>query len=290
MEHTLDDGSRLTAIMPPASNQVQVSIRHHIVRYQRLVPTLVEQFGMLTAEVAGFLQTALAGHVTIAVVGPTGAGKTTLCNCLLACTLRADEERIVTLEEESNKELTAWRLLPDAMPLYGRDPNEEDAGGISFERILRTAVRMRHTILVAGEIRGREALPLLLTLATGHAGLTTLHGDDARGALEQLCDFAQLAEARLSREAVTALVARTIGLVVVCGFQVVGGQRQRHVLHVFEPLGLSADGTIEGNDLWLVDPATGRLAWTGIQPRCRAKFARYGLSWEPPLTLAQEAS
>jgi pilus assembly protein CpaF len=284
MEHTLEDGSRLTAVMPPASNQIQISIRRHVIRVSRM-STLIERFHMLTVEVASFLQTARAARITIALIGPTGAGKTTLCNCMLAGTLRPERERVVTMEEESNKELTAWRQLPDAIPLYAREANEEDAGAITFERILRTAVRMRPTMLVAGEIRGREAFPLLLALATGHAGLTTLHGDDARGALEQLCDFAQLAEARPSRPAVTSLVARTIGLVVVCGFELEGGQLQRRVLNVFEPTGISADGRIEGNDLWVIDPATGRLTWTGIQPRCRTKFARFGLTWQPPLTL-----
>ena len=288
MEHTLEDGSRLTAVMPPGSNQVQLSIRRHVIRVSRMA-TLVERFHMLTAEVAEFLQTARGARVTVAIVGPTGAGKTTLCNGLLAGTLRPERERVVTLEDESNKELTAWRQLPDAMPLYARDANEEDAGAITFEQILRTAVRMRPTMLVAGEIRGREAFPLLLALATGHAGLTTWHGDDARGALDQLCDFAQMAEARPSRQAVTSLVARTIGLVVVCGFEDAGGQLQRRVLNVFEPTGMSADGRIEGNDLWVVDPATGRLTWTGIHPRCRAKFARFGLSWQPPLTLLDAA-
>ena len=52
---------------------------------------------------------------------------------------------------------------------------------------------------------------------------------------------------------------------------------------------MSTDGRIEGNDLWVIEPATGQLTWTGIQPRCQQKFARFGLSWQPPVTLLDSA-
>ena len=161
MEHTLEDGSRLTAVMPPGSNQVQFSIRRHVIRVSRM-STLVERFHMLTSEVAEFIQTARAARVTVAMVGPTGAGKTTLCNCFLAGTLRAERERVVTLEEESNKELTAWRQLPDAMPLYAREANEKTPARSHSNRFCALRSGCARRFLSPGKSAGARPFPCSL--------------------------------------------------------------------------------------------------------------------------------
>jgi hypothetical protein len=70
------------------------------------------------------------------------------------------------------------------------------------------------------------------------------------------------------------MVARTIELVVQ--LDVDSLPNRRRAVSVFEATGI--EGTIiTGNELWTIDPDTDRPAWTGIQPRCLAKFRKQGL-------------
>ena len=60
--------------------------------------------------------------------------------------------------------------------------------------LVRTAMRLRPTRLVIGEVRGPEALNLLIAWTTGTpGGVTTLHADDCAGALQRLALLIQLA-------------------------------------------------------------------------------------------------
>ena len=142
---------------------------------------------------------------------------------------------------------------------------------------------MRPTRIVVGEVRGAEALDMLLAMNTGHDGsLTTIHallparrprpagdaGDDGRRAP--------------LRAALKRMVARTIELVVQLRVEPRTGRRR--VASVFEVTGLEGD-VVAGNDLWALDPAADRLVWTGLRPRCLAKIAARGVPYALPPAL-----
>lgn len=280
LEAGLPDGSRLTAVIPPASNQVTVNIRRFVVKHQRLSALVQLDPPMLPAPAAAFLERAVWGRVNMAIGGPTGSGKTTLANALIAA-VRSDQERVVTIEGDGNKELTAHRLVPSGVALYTRPGNAEGHGEITNQQLLRVALRLRPTRICPGEIRGAEAFDLLLCLATGHEGsLTTLHALDPRGALGQLSDFALFAESRPTFDAVSRLIARTIELIIIC--QVDPDTQARRISHIFETTGIGEDGYIDGHDLWAIDPVTDQLGYTGIVPRCLKKFERHGIAYDLP--------
>ena len=46
--------------------------------------------------------------------------------------------------------------------------------------------------------------------------------------------------------------------------------------------GLSPRGAIQGQDLWLVDPASGELVWTGLRPRCLDQIHEAGVQYRLP--------
>src|SRR6266545_972528 len=168
----LPDGSRLNAAIPPATTRwCCVTIRKFLLRAHAL-EELVE-LGTLTESAAAFLDAAVQAGVNILVSGPTGAGKTTLLNALGA-SIASIDERIVTVEEVA--ELQLERQLPDCVALQARASNIEGAGEVSIRDLVRNALRMRPTRIVVGEVRGAEALDMLLAMNTGH------EGDDGRGA------------------------------------------------------------------------------------------------------------
>ena len=153
-------------------------------------------------------------------------------------------------------------------------------GEIRIRDLVRNALRMRPTRIVVGEARGPEALDLLLAMNTGHDGsLATVHGNSPRDALDRLVTLAMMAEERLSNEALTKMVSRTIELVLQLRFE--PRTRRRRLASIFEVTGLEGS-VITGQELWTIHPARDRLVWTGIQPRCLAKIAAKGVPYALP--------
>jgi pilus assembly protein CpaF len=183
--------------------------------------------------------------VNILVSGQTGSGKTTLLNALGASIASLDE-RVVTVEEVP--ELQLDRQLPDCVALQVRGKNVEGIGEITIRELVRNALRMRPTRIIVGEVRGAEALDMLLAMNTGHEGsLTTIHGNSPRDALDRLGTLAMMAGERLAGEELARMVSRTIELVVQ--LRVSGRTGQRCVASIFEVTGTEA-GVIAGHELW----------------------------------------
>jgi pilus assembly protein CpaF len=272
----LPDGSRLNAAIPPATTRwCSLTIRKFLLRAQSL-EQLVE-LGTLTESAALFLDAAVQGGVNIVVSGPTGGGKTTLLNAL-GSSIASLDERVVTVEEVA--ELQLERQLPDCVALQARASNVEGLGEIRIRDLVRNALRMRPTRIVVGEVRGAEALDMLLAMNTGHEGsLTTIHGSSPRDALDRLATLAMMAEERLTNDALTKMVARTIELVLQVRFEPRAGRRR--LVSIFEVTGLEGE-VVTGNELWALDPVRDRLTWTGIRPRCLEKISARGVSYAPP--------
>ncbi len=279
----LPDGSRLNAAIPPATTRwCCVTIRKFLLRAHALEELV--RLGTLSESAAQFLDAAVQAGVNILVSGPTGAGKTTLLNALGASIASVDE-RIVTVEEVA--ELQLERQLPDCVALQARASNIEGAGEVSIRDLVRNALRMRPTRIVVGEVRGAAALDMLLAMNTGHEGsLTTIHGNTPRDALDRLGTLAMMAEERLSGEALTRMVARTIELVLQLRFEPLTGRRR--VSSIFEVTGLEGD-VIAGHELWTLDTARDRLSWTGIQPRSLEKMRAKAIAYALPPTSPEEA-
>jgi pilus assembly protein CpaF len=272
----LPDGSRLNAAIPPATTRhCAVTIRKFLLRAHSLEDLV--RLGTLPEAAAHFLDACVQAGVNIVVSGPTGSGKTTLLNALGAA-VASENERVVTIEE--TVELTLERQLPDCVALQARAGNVEGAGEIRIRDLVKNALRMRPTRIVIGEVRGAEALDMLLAMNTGHEGsLSTLHANAPRDALDRLAMLASMAEERLPADSLAKLVARTVELVVQLRFEPATGRRR--VAEIFEVTGLEGD-VVTGGALWTLDPATDRLEPTAMRPRCLAKIAGKGVAYAPP--------
>lgn len=272
----LPDGSRLNAAIPPATTRGCVVTIRKFLRHALTLADLVSS-GALPVAAAQFLDAAVQAAVTILISGPTGSGKTTLIN-MLGASIAAPDERVVCIEELP--ELQLDRHLPDCIALQARSGNIEGAGEIRIRELVKNALRMRPTRIIIGEVRGAEALDLLLALNTGHAGsLATIHGNTPRDALDRLVLLATMAEERVSYDILNGLAARAIELVVQLRFEPRSGRRR--VAGIFEVTGLDG-GVITGNDLWVWDDARDRLVWSGIRPRCLAKLAARDVAYSLP--------
>ncbi|GGP22499.1 secretion system protein E [Thermocladium modestius] len=178
LEGLLPEGARVEVVLREvAANGDAFTIR----KFRGVPYTVVDLIGLETAgpDALAYLWMALDKERNVVIVGPTGAGKTTLLNALLFL-LRPDA-RIITIED--TREL---RLLHEQwLPLLVRPGRGEEREEIDMMELLKVAMRMRPDYLILGEVRGEEAYVLFQAFASGHHGLTTIHADNAEGAVRR---------------------------------------------------------------------------------------------------------
>jgi pilus assembly protein CpaF len=212
----LPDGSRVNIVVPPlAVDGPCITIRRFVVRSMRLAE-------LCPPGVDALLSAAVRERRNLVAVGGTGAGKTTLLNALAA---EIDPgERVITVEDAAELELPH----PHVVRLEARSATV----GSSVRELVRNALRMRPDRIVVGEVRGAEALDLLVAMNTGHEGaLSTLHANGAAEALGRLETMMVLASSGLPLAAVRAQLAASLDLVVHVA-RVPGGRRR--VVEVLE--------------------------------------------------------
>jgi len=141
------------------------------------------EMGTLNEEIAAYFWLLIENRMTIAVMGGTGAGKTSTLNAL--ATLIKPSMKIVTVEEipELNLQHENWVQMV-ARESYGLGAMK--TGEVSLYDLVKTSLRYRPDYIVVGEIRGEEAFVLFQALATGHGGLTTLHAESLDYSVKRL--------------------------------------------------------------------------------------------------------
>jgi pilus assembly protein CpaF len=207
---------------------VLVNIRKFTGVAYRSLDELVER-DMLDTRVAAFLRACVRARLSIVFSGAPGSGKTTLLSC---CAAELDPTlRVVVAEEVFEADLP----LPNVASMQTR-PARADRREVDLRRLVAGFLRMAPDIAVVGEVRDREALPLLLTLSSGVKGYTTIHAGSARQALSRLRFICQLADTanELPMTALSSLVSEAVDLVVHCA-RVGGRVRVTEVVAVEEP-------------------------------------------------------
>jgi flagellar protein FlaI len=141
------------------------------------------ELGTINEEIAAYFWLLIENRMTIAVIGGTGAGKTSTLNALAS--LVKPQMKIVTVEEipEMNVPHENWVQLV-SRESYGLGAVK--TGEVTLFDLVKTSLRYRPDYIVVGEIRGEEAFVLFQALATGHGGLTTLHADSLDYAIKRL--------------------------------------------------------------------------------------------------------
>jgi pilus assembly protein CpaF len=257
----LDTGARLHIVHGDIGRDghVLVNIRKFTGVAYRSLGQLVA-LDMLDDTVAGFLRACVRAGLSAVVAGAPGSGKTTLLACLAA---ELDPHlRVVIAEEVFETDVP----LPNVAHMQTR-PARSDRPEIDLRRLVAGFLRMAPDVAIVGEVRDREALPLLLTLSSGVQGFTTIHAGSARQALSRLRFICQLAEtaSEVSTSALSSLVSEAVDLVVHCTRQA-GTLRVSEVLAV-EDLQVRPD-MVAFTTTPLFERARhdGPLAWTGNLP------------------------
>jgi pilus assembly protein CpaF len=188
---------------------------------------------------------------SILVSGGTGSGKTTLLNALSAFIDPA--ERVITIEDAAELRLRQQHVVR----LESRPANVEGRGTVTIRDLLRGALRMRPDRIVIGEVRGGEALDLLMALNTGHEGaLSTVHANSPDDALRRIETLALMAGVGLPHEAIREQLGRGLDLVVHLARLSDGSRRVVEVSEV-----VRTAGSVGVRELYRVGSEMERREW-----------------------------
>ena len=271
VEARLPDGSRITAAIPPISSNGHpiCSIRRFRLGASSL--TELQQLGFLSDQAADFLAACVRAGKNIVVSGRVSSGKTTLLNAL-GKEIEAQERVVIC---ESSAELQLPRVLPNCVGYEARPGSIDGLPPVTLEDLVSDALRMNPDRIIVGECRGPETMALLWSLATGHAGMTSIHGQSAEHALKNLVRFALTGGARIEPEQALDWI-REIDIVVHCdrprNFNQ-GDFLPRRIDEIVEVAG------IEGNHPTLNPLFEGQgaqLRWLGVRPRFHTELANAG--------------
>jgi pilus assembly protein CpaF len=257
----LDDGARVHIVHGDIARggHVLVNIRKFTGIPFRALGELVER-DMLSPQVAAFLRACVRARLSIVFAGPPGSGKTTLLSC---STAELDPGlRVVVAEEVFESDVP----VPNVAQMQTRAARP-DRPEVDLRRLVAGFLRMAPDVAIVGEVRDREALPLLLTLSSGVTGYTTIHAGSARQALTRLRFVCQLADSAssLPLAALNTLVSESIDVVVHCA-RTPAGPRVTEVALV-EDLAGGAEAThFTVTEVFRRPGADAPLAWTGDVP------------------------
>lgn len=204
----LADGSRVNVVIPPLSvDGPAVSIRRFA--GVRPDPAELRARGTFDDALLAELESAVRGRRNMIVSGGTGSGKTTVLNALSS--FIEPGERVITIEDAAELRLTQ----PHVVRLESRPAGIEGSGEVTIRDLVRNALRMRPDRIVIGEVRGGEAMDLLVALNTGHRGaLSTVHANGPEDALRRIETLAMMAGLGVPHEVVRSQLADAVDLVL----------------------------------------------------------------------------
>ncbi len=244
----------------PDGSRVQLSYGREItrrgstftIRRFRVDPLTISDllmFNTLSAQMAAFLWFAIENRASVLVAGGVASGKTTLLNCLSM--FIKPEFKIVSVEDTAELNLPHENWIPSVV----RIGSEKAHTGITLFDLLKAAVRQRPDYIIVGEVRGEEAYTLFQAMATGHLGMSTIHGESVESALRRL----EAAPMNIPRS-----LLPMIDIILVQGRTEIAGKPARRALSATEMVGLDPrTKELLTNDIYHWEAGTDSFTYLG---------------------------
>ncbi len=155
------------------------------------------------------------------VTGPTGSGKTTTLYAALQ-ELNKPDKKIITAEDPVEYNFAGMNQCQVKSEI-----------GLTFDKLLRSMLRQAPNIILVGEIRDSEVADIAIQAAlTGHLVFSTLHTNDACGAITRLIDMG--VKPFLVASSIQAIMAQRLVRVICKKCRVVDENPNPHFLRLLE--------------------------------------------------------
>lgn len=200
-------GSRFQGIIPPNVENPSFNIRKKGIKIFTLDDYIAS--GSLSVQQKEIILQGIQQRKNILIVGATSTGKTTFANAVIA-EIAKTGDRLIILEDTREIQSVAEDTLRMKTSQY-----------VSLLKLFESTMRQRPDRIIVGEIRGGEALSLLIAWNSGHpGGLCTIHSETAERGLSQLEQYVQI----VSVSAQEKLIAQSVNLIIV--LKRVGNERK----------------------------------------------------------------
>ena len=242
LEGRLPDGSRVEAILPPASpDGPHVAIRRF--SKEKLTVGKLIEIGSLTEGAADLLRTLVLAKQNFIVAGGTGSGKTSLLNALSS--FIPSDERVVVIEDARELQLQQSHVCQ----FEARPADARGRGQVTIRDLFKATLRMRPDRVVVGEIRSGEALELIQAMTSGHGGcMSTVHATYPSDTLSRLETMALMSNVELPLFALRSQIGSAIDIVVQTSRMKDGS---RCVTHITEVVGVHPERGYQLADLYI---------------------------------------
>jgi pilus assembly protein CpaF len=202
----LPDGSRLAAVIPPVVRPSPALVIRKFPNRHYTVDDLIAR-GTLTQPLADLLAMQIRNGKTVLISGGTSTGKTTVLRVLANAI--PEDQRIVVIEDTSELHIKKPNMLAVECQ------TDTFKANVSYDDLLKSALRWRPDRIILGEVRGIEARTLLDSLNTGHAGsLATIHANSAEKALHRFATLVMRNHAQSTFIDTEAEIAEAVDFIV----------------------------------------------------------------------------
>ncbi|GBC73047.1 Type IV secretion system protein PtlH [archaeon HR04] len=265
LDASLNDGSRVNITF---GKEITRKGSTFTIRRFRADPiTIIDliQFKTMTSQLCAYLWYCAEKGMTMLIAGGTASGKTVLLNAIAS--LIPPNNKIVSIEDtaEINLPHENWIQSVSRQSFIGQSSNE-----ITLFDLLRAALRQRPDIIIVGETRGREAYTLFQAMATGHGGLSTIHGDSVDAVISRLVSPPMNVPLQLIASSLDMIILQMI-------FKNKEGRSIRRVTQIAEINGINDDNSLGYVDSFVYDANTDEQIYTGKNVVLDKIAKRFGL-------------
>ena len=185
LDASLPDGSRVQLTLGREVTQKGSTFTIRKFRADPLTITDLVMFNTLSVEMAAYLWFCIENRHSALIAGGIASGKTTLLNSLSMFVL--PDMKIVSIEDTAELNIPHENWIPSVSRTgFGVEKAGRKRGQITLFDLLKAALRQRPDYILVGEIRGEEAYSLFQAMATGHLGMSTIHGDSVTSVIHRL--------------------------------------------------------------------------------------------------------
>jgi pilus assembly protein CpaF len=276
MEGRLRNGGRVMIVVPPlATKGPSVAIRKFfstVFSFSQLI-----EWGCISQSIVDFLRVVMQARLNLIVAGGSDSGKTTLTNMVVS--LIPEQERLIAVERANQLRIERRRLVY----LEAEAASVRRGDATTMSDLLRLASRMRPDRIIAGELRGGEALEVLRLMNTGAEGMVALiHADSPRDALARLERMVTTAAPSLASPVIRAEIASALDLIVQVNRLEDGSRRVTSIVEIQD---LKGDDIVfqelfswQKTGLGEAGRFTGDFRPTGAMPSFAPELKAIGLS------------
>ena len=241
LDGSLPDGSRVNATYTQdiTSKGPTFTIR----KFTKTPWTPIQLLGFhtMSPEMLAYFWILMQYQSNLMIVGGTASGKTTLLNALAF--FIPQENRVVSIEDTRELNLPRENWLPSVVR---GGVSSAGVGEVDMFSLLRSSFRQNPDYVIVGEVRGKEASVLFQGMASGHASISTMHGDSVDSIIRRL---------ETPPISLSPMLVNGLDVMAIMTHAIVNGQETRRLREIVEVVKVDADGTALTNTPFSWSPA-----------------------------------